>query len=52
MIVPNIKFKGVTRTDNVRPDVTREGSISVDATKAAVTEVFENLRTADFSKVE
>jgi len=38
--------------DNVRLEVTLEGSISVDTAKAAVTEVFENLKKADFSKVK
>jgi len=52
MIVPNVKLKGVTRTDNANLQVTLEGLISVDAAKAAVTEVFENLKKADFSKVK
>lgn len=50
MIVPNIKLRGATRTDNARLQVTLEGLISVDAAKAAVAEVFENLKKADFSK--
>jgi hypothetical protein len=50
--IPNIKLKGVTRTANVRLEVTLEGKISTDLAKAAVTEVFENLKKADFSKVK
>ena len=52
MIVPNVKLRGITRTENARMEVTLEGSISVDAAKAAVTEVFENLQKADFSKAK
>jgi len=51
MIVPNIKLKGVAWTDNANLQVTLEGRISVDLAKAAVAEVFENLKKADFSKV-
>lgn len=52
MIVPNIKLRGAIRTSNARLEVTLEGLISVDAAKAAVTEVYENLKKADFSKVK
>ena len=52
MIVPNVKLRGVARTDNVNLEVTLEGRISVDAAKAAVTEVFANLKQADFSKAK
>ena len=52
MIVPNIKLRGAARTDNANLEVTLEGLISVDAAKAAVAEVFENLKKADFSKAK
>jgi len=42
--IPNVKLTGVTRTANVRLEVTLEGKISTDQAKAAVAEVFENLK--------
>jgi hypothetical protein len=50
--IPNVKLKGVARTANVRLEVTLEGQISPDLAKAAVSEVFENLKKADFDKVK
>jgi hypothetical protein len=50
--IPNVKLKGVALTANVRLQVELEGRIGLDQAKAAVTEVFENLRKADFSKVK
>lgn len=52
MIVPNIKLSGATRTGHAKLQVKLEGSISVDAAKAAVAEVFQNLKKADFSKAK
>lgn len=52
IIVPNVKLKGVAWTDNANLQVTLEGPISVDLAKAAVEEVFGNLKKADFSKVK
>jgi len=46
------KFWPAIRTDNVLLEVTLDGQISVEPAKAAVTEVFENLKKADFSKVK
>jgi hypothetical protein len=48
--IPNVKLTGVALTASVRLEVTLEGRIGVDQAKAAVAEVFENLRKADFSK--
>ena len=50
--IPNVKLKGVARTPNVRLEVTLEGQISPDLAKAAVSEIFENLKKADFDKVK
>ena len=50
--IPNIKLQGVARTDNVRLEVTLEGQIGTELAKAAVAEVFENLKKADFSKAK
>jgi len=47
---PHVKLKGVALTDNVRLEVDLEGRISWALAKAAVQEVFENLKKADFSK--
>jgi len=47
---PHVKLKGVALTANVRLEVDLEGTISFDLAKAAVSEVFENLRKADFEK--
>ncbi len=52
IIVPNVKLKGVAWSDNASLQVTLDGPISVDLAKAAVAEVFENLKKADFSKVK
>lgn len=52
MIVPNVTLKGVTLTENAQLEVELYGSITVEAAKAAVTEVFENIKKADFSKVK
>ena len=46
--VPNVQLKGVARTDTVRMEVTLDGRISLDLAKAAVAEVFQNLRKARF----
>jgi hypothetical protein len=51
-IVPNVKLKGVAWAGNARVQVKLDGSISVDLAKAAVAEVFENLKKADFSKAK
>ena len=48
--IPNVKLTGVALTASVRLEVTLEGRIGVDQAKAAVAEVFENLKKADFSK--
>ncbi len=50
--LPHVKLKGVALTSNVRLEVDLEGKISLDLAKAAVTEVFENLKKADFSKAK
>jgi hypothetical protein len=47
---PHVKLKGVALTGSVRLEVDLEGRISWDLAKAAVQEVFENLKKADFSK--
>ncbi len=52
MIVPNVKLKGVAWAGNSNLQVTLDGPISVDLAKAAVAEVFQNLKKADFSKVK
>lgn len=52
MALPNVILTGVICTKNARLQVSLKGSISVEAAKAAVTEVFENLKKADFSKVK
>jgi hypothetical protein len=49
---PHIQLKGVALTANVRLEVDLEGRISLDLAKAAVAEVFENLKKADFSKAK
>jgi hypothetical protein len=49
---PHVKLKGVALTANVRLEVDLEGTISFDLAKAAVSEVFENLKKADFSKAK
>ena len=52
IIVPNVKLKGVAWSDNANIQVTLDGPISVDLARAAVAEVFGNLKKADFSKVK
>jgi len=52
IIVPNVKLKGVAWADTAKLQVTLDGPISVDLAKAAVAEVFANLKKADFSKVK
>ena len=47
---PHVQLKGVALTANVRLEVDLEGEISLDLAKRAVSEVFENLKKADFSK--
>jgi hypothetical protein len=49
---PHVKLKGVAMTANVRLEVDLDGRISFDLAKAAVSEVFENLKKADFSKAK
>jgi len=49
---PHIKLKGVALTASVRLEVDLEGKISADLAKAAVAEVFENIKKADFSKAK
>ncbi len=49
---PHIKLKGVALSANVRLEVDLEGKISADLAKAAVAEVFENLKKADFSQAK
>ncbi len=48
--IPNVKLTGVALTANVRLEVTLEGKISADQAKAAVAEIFDNLKKVDFSK--
>jgi hypothetical protein len=48
--VPNVKLTGVALTASVRLEVTLEGKITTEQAKAAVAEVFANLKKADFSK--
>jgi len=52
IIVPNVKLKGVAWSDNTNLEVTLDGPISVDLARAAVAEVFANLKKADFSKAK
>jgi len=52
IIVPNVKLKGVAWSDNANMQVTLDGPISVDLARAAVAEVFDNLKKAEFSKVK
>ncbi len=47
---PHVKLKGVALTANVRLEVDLGGTITLDLAKAAVSEVFENLKKADFEK--
>jgi hypothetical protein len=47
---PHVKLKGVALTANVRLEVDLEGAYPLDRAKAAVSEVFENLKKADFDK--
>lgn len=49
---PHVKLKGVALTANVRLEVDLAGSITWDLAKAAVSEVFENLKKADFEKAK
>jgi hypothetical protein len=49
---PHVKLKGVALTANVRLEVDLGGTITLDLAKAAVSEVFENLKKADFEKVK
>jgi hypothetical protein len=49
IIVPNVKLKGVVWSDNSNMQVTLDGPISVDLARAAVAEVFDNVKKADFS---
>ena len=46
--VPSVHLEGVARTDNVRLEVSLEGRISLERAKAAVAEVFQNLKKAKF----
>ena len=52
IIVPNVKLKGVAWSDNANVQITLDGPISVDLARAAVAEVFDNLKKAEFSKVK
>lgn len=52
MIVPNVKLRGVAWAGNAHVEVELEGSISVDLARAAVSEVFGNLRTANFGQAQ
>jgi len=52
MNVPNIKLEGMAWMNTANLKVKLEGLISVDLAKAAVAEVFENLKKADFSKAK
>jgi hypothetical protein len=49
---PHVKLKGVALTANVRLEVELGGTITLDLAKAAVLEVFENLKKADFEKAK
>lgn len=46
--IPGIRLIGVARTANVRLELTLDGQISADSAKAAVAEIFEKLKKADF----
>jgi hypothetical protein len=50
--VPHVTLKGVALTANVRLEVDLEGAISPDLAKAAIDEVFANLKKADFGKAK
>jgi|GEM_PF-948922 len=52
IIVPNVKLKGAAWSDNAYIQVILDGSISVDLARAAIAEVFDNLKKTDFNKVE
>ncbi len=47
---PHVQLKGVALTANVRLEVDLEGAYPLDQAKAVVSEVFENLKKADFEK--
>jgi len=49
---PHVKLKGVALTANVRLEVDLSGTITLDLAKAAVSEVFENLKKADFERAK
>lgn len=49
---PHVKLKGVALTANVRLEVDLGGTITLDLAKAAVSEVFENLKKANFEKAK
>jgi hypothetical protein len=46
--VPNVRLTGTIRTDTARMEVTLDGRITLDLAKAAVAEVFANLKKARF----
>ncbi len=51
-VIPNVRLRGLARTDNARLEVTLEGQISTDLAKAAVADVFGNFKKADFGKAK
>jgi hypothetical protein len=50
--IPNVRLRGLARTDNARLEVTLEGRISTDLAKTAVAEVFGNFKKAEFDKAK
>lgn len=52
LVVPEVNLKGVAWSGNAHLEVKLYGPISVDLARAAVAEVFENLKKADFSKAK
>lgn len=47
--IPNVRLKGVARTDNVRMEITLEGQLTTDLALSIVREVVENLKKANFA---
>jgi hypothetical protein len=47
--IPNVRLKGVARTDNVRMEISVEGQISTELAMTVVREVVENLKKTSFA---
>lgn len=47
--IPNLRLKGVARTDNARMEISVEGQISAELAVSLVKEVVENLKRAKFA---